>query len=168
MRPVRPTVRHNCVPKRNGASIAADPTLTGVWTSPKQDALRLASTPQTEARGYVARRSRRCRTIRAQGADREDRIPLPSGKSATAISVQCLKWLWKHTPFPFPRHRPSLAVIRWPDLLQLHRSRCSRQCRQPTFLLSTARCLTIASISSGFALSPSAGDGSAAIRFRDR
>ena len=51
-----PGTRH---PNGNGAGIAADPTLTGVWV-PK-NALRLAFRCSPKGGGYVARRSRRCR-----------------------------------------------------------------------------------------------------------
>lgn len=47
--------------KRNGASIAADPTLTDVWISQRRYFASGVS-PQASC-GYVARRSRRCRIV---------------------------------------------------------------------------------------------------------
>ena len=55
------------VPKRNGASLAADPTLTGVWFLPKQEALRPAFQCLSEEWPIIARRSRRRRFRRWLG-----------------------------------------------------------------------------------------------------
>lgn len=54
-------------PKRNGASLAADPTLTGVWFPPKREALRLAFQCRSEEWPIIARRSRRRRFRRWLG-----------------------------------------------------------------------------------------------------
>lgn len=82
-----------CPKKRNGAGIAADPTLTGVWAP--RDTLRLAFHTHPEGGGYIARRSRRRRFLQRLGMI-SGTFPLPSSGSETATanwlitqSLQC-------------------------------------------------------------------------------
>lgn len=62
----------------NGAGIAADPTLTGVWTSPQRElCLTPGASPQAGC-GTLARRSRRCRSAGGWGWCRHRSLAVPA------------------------------------------------------------------------------------------
>lgn len=65
-------------PNRNGAGIAADPTLTGVWTAPRREpCLTPGALPQAGC-GTLARRSRRCRSAGGWGWCRHRSLAVPA------------------------------------------------------------------------------------------
>ena len=71
-------------PKRNGASLAADPTLTGVWSLPKQEALRPAF---------------QCRSVPAPKSQAESGLSSPGARAgAGSVGGRC----WSRGPARAP------------------------------------------------------------------
>src|SRR5690606_38070351 len=82
-------------PKRNGAGIAADPTLTGVWSSRRKNltpGVSLHREGRPRNRSYVARRSRRHRfRLVLANPFRRTSSPLP-GETATEPSLGAFRF----------------------------------------------------------------------------